>query len=700
MSGGVDSTAAAVLLRDQGFEVVGATMLLWRDRDQAEAQRALADKARSLAERLGIKHYVIDLTDAFYERVVLPFMASYRRGETPNPCVLCNRQFKFSLLPLTAARLWAEEHADIGTAEEREAFRFDYFATGHYARVIKDEASGEYRLYRAKDPKKDQSYVLYGLSQDTLSTLLLPLGELSKETVRQIASDAGTPIPKEEESQDICFITHSYKELLENNGGFGPKGWFVNAAGEQLAPHPGIGCFTLGQRKHLGHAFGKRVSIVDIDPQTADIVIGDEDELYFKEMYLDHVSFNTLTTPELPMDVAVSARYQQRAYPARLSMLDDGQPAAEDKVYVLRSETLPRAACPGQAAVFYVGNRVIGGGTIIRRPAAVIARQREETARQKQSETPSAPPLKRRRPDRVKLKAPAKLNLHLQIFDRGGNGLHALRSVMQTTSLFDIVELECEPAEQASVRLYVDRPELPSDEGNLAFRAARAWLDAAKLPLAVRLRLHKRVPFAAGLGGGSSDAAAVLLGLQRLAGDHALPSEQLAETAASLGSDVSFFLTSSPALVEGDGSRVSALPALPALPLLLVKPRFAISTAEAYRELDEARAQGLVPARPEQGAENFADLLSADPKTWAKRFFNDFEPLARKRYPELDRLLGLLNQTSPLLHALSGSGPSVFALYEDKAAREEARRLTEAAFPDVRCFEAETCSDRPEDRFM
>lgn len=389
MSGGVDSTAAAALLRDQGYEVIGVTMLLWRDQDEAEVQAALKKKSEDLARRLGLEHYCLDLSAEFYQAVVEPFMAAYRRGETPNPCVLCNRKFKFDLLLRRAAAHYCAVRGQ--SWQDGDPLPFDFIATGHYARVKFDEKKQEYQLLRALDRKKDQSYVLYSLEQELLAKLILPLGELSKEDARAIAAAAGTPIPKEEESQDICFISHSYRELLEAHGGFGRPGFFVDGEGHKLAPHEGIGRFTLGQRKGLGHAFGRRVSVIDINPTNGNVEIGEESALYFTEIELNELRFNTREQPQLPLHVEVATRYQQPPRPAILLPLEpevdsraDVRPAAKpesvpDKVAkdisdraLLHFEEPQRASCPGQAAVFYLGERVIGGGSIVRKNKSFV----------------------------------------------------------------------------------------------------------------------------------------------------------------------------------------------------------------------------------------------------------------------------------------------------------------------------------------
>lgn len=636
MSGGVDSTAAAVLLRGQGFEVIGATMLLWRDQDMKAAQEKMAEKSAALASRLGIRHLVLDLSDAFYERIVLPFMESYRSGLTPNPCVLCNRLFKFSLLPAEAERALARECG--------ASFHVDYLATGHYARVEQDPVSGEFRLLKAADRSKDQSYVLWTLKQDELARLLLPLGSLSKEEARRIAAEAGTAIPREEESQDICFISRNYSDLLRENGGFGKAGWFINEKGTPLAPHPGIARFTVGQRKKLGHSFGQRVSICDIDGESGNITVTDESRLYAREMALAETSFNLARAPVFPLELEFSTRYQQESKAGIL----------ETESHLLTRDP-QRAPSPGQSCVFYQGERMIGGAVIVRKKQAL-------------TQELSYPPVLVR-------EAPAKINLNLHIFDRGSDGLHELTSVMQTVSLHDLVTLTAVPANRRSVKLSADDPALPSGPENLAFQAASRWMEAAGQTLAVQILLEKRIPVQAGLGGGSSDAAAVLQSLQELAGPKALPGEELSRIALSLGSDVPFFLCGGRALVSGTGGSVRPLPERRSCPVLLVKPAVSCSTADMFRQLDRARAEGLLSRR------ECSD--SGDER-------NDFQEIAQRACPEIAQVLNLLGETGAGQVSLCGSGSACFALFAERAEAEAAASLCAERIPGVKTFVCET----------
>lgn len=640
LSGGVDSTAAAVLLKEQGYEVIGATMLLWRDRGMRAAQVEMARKSADLAARLGIRHLILDLSDAFYERIVKPFINSYLSGQTPNPCVLCNRLFKFSLLPAEAEKILARDYGP--------DFRTDYIATGHYARVERDPVSGEYMLLKAADESKDQSYVLWTLKQDELARLLLPLGNISKEEARRIAEDAGTPIPREEESQDICFISRSYSDLLRENSGFGKPGWFINEEGEALAPHSGIARFTVGQRKKLGHSFGQRVSVCDIDPDSGNILIADEERLYAKELLLSNVHFNLKENPAFPLEIEFSTRYQQQTKKGILLPLENHESEAEFK---LLTEDPQRAPSPGQSCVFYKGNRLIGGSVIVRNAPSVHAGK------------PAPAVLVR--------EAPAKINLNLHIYDLGNDGLHELKSVMQTVSLCDLVTLTMRPSKKPSVRLQTDDPTLPSGPENLAWQAAMRWLEETGLSMDVEIILEKRIPSQAGLGGGSSDAAAVLLSLQELAAEHALAKEPLNHLALSLGSDVPFFLQGGRALVGGIGEEVCPLPSLPPHHVLLVKPDVSCATGEMFKLLDQARDNAEIPRRSSSNTEDFT---------------NDFLPVASKFHPDIEKLLVILRGSPAVVSSLSGSGSACFALFSEREEAEKTARLCQERIPGVTCY--------------
>ena len=640
MSGGVDSTAAAVLLKEAGYEVIGATMLLWRDRDLLATQEKVASKAKDLARRLDIPHFTLDLSEPFYEQVVSPFIRAYQSGETPNPCVICNQLFKFTLLPEAALEAYRRQ---VGN----EDVEFDYVATGHYARVLQDPETGEFQVYKAKDLKKDQSYVLWTLNQEQLSRLLLPLGDLSKEDARKIAADAGTPIPREEESQDICFISRTYTDLLRDQGGFGRSGWFVDDAGNALAPHPGLARFTLGQRKKLGVSMGKKVAVTDIDPISGNIRLGDESELYDSEIALRDLQLNFAKTPELPLELTVSTRYQQEPTAAILyANTSDNETIS----YRLRMEEAQRAASPGQSAVFYLGDRMIGGGFIVRKKAPLHSASAKE--------------------DRVvQLAAPAKINLSLQILSRQDDGYHQLESLMHTVSLADQLTLSALPAKRATVHLNCNNPDLPGAEGNLAYDAAKAWLEAANKSWAVEIILEKIIPSQAGLGGGSSDAAAVLRALQELAGDDKLPAKELLALARSLGSDVPFFLSCGAAIITASGENIQELNPCQDLFVLIAKPSVSCSTGAMFGLLDEKREQGLLPNRRQAlplPTDPFSHLRNSEIRS-TDAFVNDFTPIAREHYPEIALLLKELENSKAIYSMLSGSGSACFALFTEQS---------------------------------
>lgn len=357
MSGGVDSSVAAALLVEAGCEVAGATMRLQDETaDQAAESGCCSleavEDARRVAYRIGIPFHVMDFRDDFRKAVVEPFLDAYLRGETPNPCIACNRYVKFEAL-LARARLLG----------------FDAVATGHYARVDEDAACpGRFRLLRGADPRKDQSYALYMLGQDVLAHLLLPVGGLEKSETRAIAARLGLAVSDKPDSQEICFIPDDDHAayVLAHRPGAGRPGRFVDRGGRVLGTHGGVHRFTVGQRKGLGKAFGQRTYVVSIDAASGDVVLGGDADLFRSEARVGDVRFtrpehraevDAAGTEGLP--VLAQVRYGTRASPALLSTLPDG-------TLRLAFEPPVRAVTPGQAAVFYRGDEVLGGGTILR----------------------------------------------------------------------------------------------------------------------------------------------------------------------------------------------------------------------------------------------------------------------------------------------------------------------------------------------
>ncbi|WP_367179663.1 tRNA 2-thiouridine(34) synthase MnmA [uncultured Ruminococcus sp.] len=350
MSGGVDSSVAALLLRDQGYEVMGVTLKLFSDEDISEAQKegktccALNDvmDAKSVARRLGFDHVVFNFKDNFREHVMKQFADSYLSGRTPNPCIECNRHVKFDKMLRRAREL-----------------EYDYIATGHYAVNEFDEERGRYLLKRPADRSKDQTYVLYALTQEQLAHTVFPLGSLEKTQVREIAEKAGLVNSNKPDSQDICFVPDGdYAGFIRRfTGCDSPCGSFVDTEGKVLGEHKGIINYTVGQRKHLGISLGKPAYVVRKDLVTNTVTLGDESDLYTKSLIAD--DFNLISVPELtePMRVTAKTRYSQKEQPAVVSYLGDGR-------YMVEFDEPQRAVTSGQAVVLYDGDIVVGGGTI------------------------------------------------------------------------------------------------------------------------------------------------------------------------------------------------------------------------------------------------------------------------------------------------------------------------------------------------
>ena len=343
MSGGVDSSAAAVLLRQQGYSCDGAMLRLYSG--EVEGTCCSADDAadaRSVAYGLGMKFYVFNETERFARDVMDRFVAEYCAGRTPNPCIDCNRCLKFGAL-----------------LERALLLGYDYLATGHYARVKLDEASGKYRLLRGRDRSKDQSYVLYQLGQHQLAHLLLPVGEYDKPSIRRSARQVGLINADKSDSQDICFVPDGdYTRFLQEYGGVKMiPGDFVDRAGHVLGRHKGLPCYTTGQRKGLGVSAGKHVYVLRKNAQDNTILLGDNEELFTSVLTADRVNWISGETPASPLRVTAKTRYSQTEAAATVHPLPDGRIRVEFDVS-------QRAITAGQAVVLYDGEQVLGGGTI------------------------------------------------------------------------------------------------------------------------------------------------------------------------------------------------------------------------------------------------------------------------------------------------------------------------------------------------
>lgn len=334
MSGGVDSSAAAVLLHRQGYDCAGGMLnLLPQGNDTADAAAA--------AQRLGMDFHLIDGAAMFRRSVMDRFVSEYSAGRTPNPCIECNRCLKFGL--------FLDRALELG---------YDYIATGHYARVARDEASGKYRLLRGADRRKDQSYVLYQLTQHQLSHLLLPVGEFDKAAIRAFAREAGLANADKSDSQDICFIPDGdYAAFLRRSGAELRPGDFVDSAGNVLGRHKGLPCYTTGQRKGLGVAAGKHVYVVRKNAEDNTILLGDEADLYTRELTACRVNWIAGEVPAAPVRCSAKTRYSQTEAEATVYPLPDG------RVQVVFNEP-QRAVTAGQAVVFYDDEACLGGGTI------------------------------------------------------------------------------------------------------------------------------------------------------------------------------------------------------------------------------------------------------------------------------------------------------------------------------------------------
>jgi tRNA-specific 2-thiouridylase len=350
MSGGVDSSTAAAILLQQGFEVVGITMKVWEDAGLADeftrrcCSASDADDARRVCALLNIPHYVSNAKAAFRKYVVDPFCREYLGGKTPNPCIVCNTEIKFRLM-LRRARSLGVSHV----------------ATGHYARIAHDPETDRYLLLKGRDTAKDQSYFLYNLTQNQLAHILFPVGELTKAQVRAKARELGLPTAQKPESQEICFVPEGdYRKLLER---IAPDklspGPVLDVTGKKLGTHTGIANYTIGQRRGLGIAHPKPLYVVGFDVGENTVIVGTAENVWGRELVAENLNWISLKSLREPMRLNARIRYKHVESPALVSPL-------EHNGVLVRFDHPQRSITPGQAVVFYDGDVIVGGGVIER----------------------------------------------------------------------------------------------------------------------------------------------------------------------------------------------------------------------------------------------------------------------------------------------------------------------------------------------
>ncbi|AFS78343.1 tRNA-specific 2-thiouridylase MnmA [Gottschalkia acidurici 9a] len=353
MSGGVDSSVAAYLLKKQGYNVIGVTMQIWQDKNPDAVEReggccslSAVDDARMVANKLDIPFYVMNFKDVFKKTVIDYFVEEYGKGRTPNPCIACNRYVKFEELLRRALAL--------------DAY---YVSTGHYCKIIYDEDKKRYLLKKSDAKEKDQTYALYNLTQDQLAHTLMPLGEFNnKEEVRKIARELDLVVAEKPDSQEICFVQdNDYGKFIEENADYNIcPGNFVDTNGNILGKHSGITNYTIGQRKGLGLALGKPAYVVDIDPRKNIVIIGDNEDVFGTELLAHDLNFISIEKLTEPMNIKAKTRYTGIETKATIFPGNDGT------VKVVFEEPV-RAITPGQSVVFYEEDVVVGGGTILKK---------------------------------------------------------------------------------------------------------------------------------------------------------------------------------------------------------------------------------------------------------------------------------------------------------------------------------------------
>lgn len=348
MSGGVDSSVAAWLLKKQGYDVIGVTMQIWQDEENIVQEEnggccglSAVDDARRVAAAIGIPYYVMNFKDEFQKSVIEYFTKEYLAGRTPNPCIACNRYVKWEAL--------LQRSLSIGA---------DYIATGHYAR-IEHLPNGRYAIRRSATMEKDQTYALYNLTQEQLARTLMPVGEYSKDRIREMADEIGLLVAHKPDSQDICFVPDGdYTAFIERITKNKPRpGKFIHQNGQVLGTHQGLIHYTIGQRKGLGIAYEYPLYVIDKDITSNTVILGPNDALFQKALLAENCNLIAIDKLEAPLRVTAKTRYRQKDVPAVIEPLADG------KIKVTFDEP-QRAITPGQAVVFYDGDYVVGGGII------------------------------------------------------------------------------------------------------------------------------------------------------------------------------------------------------------------------------------------------------------------------------------------------------------------------------------------------
>lgn len=342
MSGGVDSSVAALLLKDKGYDVIGVTLKVWQQ-DNVDAGEKAIENARQVCEKIGIVHYVVDYVDVFKEKVIDRFANEYMEGKTPNPCNLCNRFIKFE-----------------GLLQFAKSIDAKYIATGHYANISKDEKAGRWYIEKSKSDKKDQTYALYNLTQEQLSHVIMPLGEYTKEQIRDIARDKGLVNAKQKDSQEICFVPDKdYAKYISNKYGYTAKpGKFVDKYGTIYGVHKGIINYTIGQRRGLGLSLKQPMYVTKLDKANNNVVIGLEQDLERDYLECSDVNFMMIEKLNCKMNIMAKIRYNAPMVSATI------EPTGENKIKVVFASPV-KGIAPGQAVVFYVDSKLLGGGTII-----------------------------------------------------------------------------------------------------------------------------------------------------------------------------------------------------------------------------------------------------------------------------------------------------------------------------------------------